>query len=219
MPRLRRQLEAICVAGPAPFDPTAVPALTRDPADDPIVFGALLAGSDFLISDDRDIVPDGTEHEYESTRVRARRAPPARRDLRPLHQPLVRARRLPMAAGGRRLACAGAPTTITVKGAQGDRPANPQVPRWRLHRGNRANGPSCSTSGALLGALRYVITGARQSQDRATSRSPAVDPQHEAQGTLRESGLLPRGTDPPPSRGLQPTRSRLGQSDRLPSER
>lgn len=64
VPRLRRQLEAICVAGPPPFDPTSAPALTRDPADDPIVLGALLAGSDLLISDDRDIVPNGIEHEY-----------------------------------------------------------------------------------------------------------------------------------------------------------
>lgn len=71
-PRLRRQLEAICVAGPPPFDSSAVPALTRDPADDPIVFGALLAGSDFLISDDRDIVPDGAEHEYEHREHRLR---------------------------------------------------------------------------------------------------------------------------------------------------
>lgn len=62
---LRRQIEAVCVAGPPPFEPTAVPAHTRDPADDAIVHGALLAGSDFLISDDRDIVPDGAEHTYE----------------------------------------------------------------------------------------------------------------------------------------------------------
>lgn len=71
-PRLRRQLEAICVTGPPPLDPANVPALTRDPTDDPIVFGALLAGSDFLISDDRDIVPDGAEHEYEHGEHRLR---------------------------------------------------------------------------------------------------------------------------------------------------
>jgi predicted nucleic acid-binding protein len=71
-PRLRRQLEAICVAGPSPFDPTKAPALTRDPTDDPIVFSALLAGSDFLISDDRDIVPNGTEHDYEHGEHRLR---------------------------------------------------------------------------------------------------------------------------------------------------
>lgn len=71
-PRLRRQLEAICVAGPPPFDPTNAPALTRDPTDDPIVFGALLTGSDFLISDDRDIVPNGTEHDYEHGEHRLR---------------------------------------------------------------------------------------------------------------------------------------------------
>jgi predicted nucleic acid-binding protein len=62
---LRRQIEVVCVVGPPPFDPTAVPAHTRDPADDAIVHRALLAGSDFLISDDRDIVPDGAEHLYD----------------------------------------------------------------------------------------------------------------------------------------------------------
>ncbi|HVP01423.1 MAG TPA: hypothetical protein VMT10_02540 [Solirubrobacteraceae bacterium] len=56
--RLRRQLQAICVAGPEPFAPTDAPALTRDPADDPIVYTALRVGADLLISDDRDIVPD-----------------------------------------------------------------------------------------------------------------------------------------------------------------
>ena len=48
-------------------DPADAPALTRDPADDPIVYTALRAGADLLISDDRDIVPDreaGT-HLYE----------------------------------------------------------------------------------------------------------------------------------------------------------
>jgi predicted nucleic acid-binding protein len=72
VPRLRRQLEAICVAGPPAFDPTGAPALTRDPTDDPIVLGALLAGSDFLISDDRDIVPDAAEHDYEHGEHRLR---------------------------------------------------------------------------------------------------------------------------------------------------
>jgi predicted nucleic acid-binding protein len=64
-PVLRRQFEAICVGGPAPLDPAPAPALTRDPADDAIVYTALLADADFLISDDRDIVPDGDEGSYE----------------------------------------------------------------------------------------------------------------------------------------------------------
>lgn len=53
------------MAGSPPFDAGASPALTRDPQDDPIVYSALLADADFLISDDRDIVPDGIEHYYE----------------------------------------------------------------------------------------------------------------------------------------------------------
>jgi predicted nucleic acid-binding protein len=65
IPALRRQVEALCVAGSPPFDPSDSPALTRDPQDDPIVFSALLADADFLISDDKDIVPDGIEHHYE----------------------------------------------------------------------------------------------------------------------------------------------------------
>ena len=69
-PVLRRQFEAICVGGPAPFDPGAAPALTRDPADDAIVYTALLADADFLISDDRHIVPDGEERSYDSAEHR-----------------------------------------------------------------------------------------------------------------------------------------------------
>jgi len=65
IPALRRQVEALCVAGSPPFDPGSSPALTRDPQDDPIVYAALLADAEFLISDDRDIVPDGVEHYYE----------------------------------------------------------------------------------------------------------------------------------------------------------
>ncbi len=41
---LRRQMEAICVAAPPPVPPDQIPAFTSDPDDDPIVFGALLAG-------------------------------------------------------------------------------------------------------------------------------------------------------------------------------
>lgn len=42
IPKLRRQLEAICAVGSPPFDPTGAPALTRDPEDDPVVYTALL---------------------------------------------------------------------------------------------------------------------------------------------------------------------------------
>jgi hypothetical protein len=45
---------------------TLIPAFTSDPDDDPIVFGALLAGADHLISDDKKhIVPQGEPREYE----------------------------------------------------------------------------------------------------------------------------------------------------------
>lgn len=53
----RRQVEAVCVAAEAAFDPAHVPALTPDPDDDLIVWTALTADADLLISDDRDIVP------------------------------------------------------------------------------------------------------------------------------------------------------------------
>lgn len=62
---LRRQMEAVCAAGSPPFNPAQAPTLTRDPHDDPIVYPALLARADYLISDDRDIVPDRHEHHYE----------------------------------------------------------------------------------------------------------------------------------------------------------
>lgn len=63
---LRRQMEAICVAAAPPFPPDQIPAFTSDPDDDPIVFGALLAGADYLISDDKKhIVPQGEPREYE----------------------------------------------------------------------------------------------------------------------------------------------------------
>lgn len=61
---LRRQCEAICVVGPTPFTADDVPTLTPDKKDDPIVYGALLADADYLISDDRHIVPDQNEHTY-----------------------------------------------------------------------------------------------------------------------------------------------------------
>jgi hypothetical protein len=65
VPVLRRQLEALCVAASPPFEARTSPALTRDPEDDPIVYGALLADADYVIADDKDIVPDGIEHHYE----------------------------------------------------------------------------------------------------------------------------------------------------------
>jgi hypothetical protein len=63
---LRRQMEAICVAAAPPFAPEQIPAFTPDPDDDAIVFGALLADADYLISDDKKhVVPSGEPHEYE----------------------------------------------------------------------------------------------------------------------------------------------------------
>lgn len=61
----RRQFAAICAVGAPVKMPMIFPALTRDPQDDPIVYGALLADCDFLISDDKDIVPNRLEREYE----------------------------------------------------------------------------------------------------------------------------------------------------------
>jgi predicted nucleic acid-binding protein len=65
IPKLRREAEAVCAAGCPPFDPRNAPALTRDPEDDPIVYTALLANCDLLISDDSDIVPDRESEPYE----------------------------------------------------------------------------------------------------------------------------------------------------------
>jgi predicted nucleic acid-binding protein len=65
IPRLRRQVEVVCVAGSPPFDPDAVPALTRDRKDDAILYTALLGDADLLISDDRDLVPDRHEQLWE----------------------------------------------------------------------------------------------------------------------------------------------------------
>ena len=62
---LRRQMEAICVAAAPPFPPEHIPAFTSDPDDDPIVYGALQADADFLISDDKHIVPHKEPREYE----------------------------------------------------------------------------------------------------------------------------------------------------------
>jgi predicted nucleic acid-binding protein len=62
---LRRRVGAICVAGSPSFNPDDLPSFTRDRKDDPIVYTALLGEADYLISDDRDIVPDGSEQAYE----------------------------------------------------------------------------------------------------------------------------------------------------------
>lgn len=73
--QLRRQVEAICIAGPPPFDPAAVPALTPDPTDDAIVYTALLVGADLIVSDDKHIVPrraNGAQvYEHDQRRVLA----------------------------------------------------------------------------------------------------------------------------------------------------
>ncbi len=62
---LRRQVETICVTASPPFDIAQAPQFTRDRKDDPIVYTALLGRADYLISDDHDIVLDGSEHVYE----------------------------------------------------------------------------------------------------------------------------------------------------------
>jgi predicted nucleic acid-binding protein len=72
---LRRQMEAVCVAAAPPLPPGEVPAFTRDPSDDPIVYGALLAGADYLVSDDKHIVPRGEPCEYEHDGRRLLAAP------------------------------------------------------------------------------------------------------------------------------------------------
>lgn len=71
----RRQVEAVCVAAEPVFDPAEVPALTTDPDDDLIVWTALNAGADLLISDDKDVVPDDADgarfYEHGENRVTA----------------------------------------------------------------------------------------------------------------------------------------------------
>jgi predicted nucleic acid-binding protein len=73
IPRLRRQLESVCVAGAPPFSPDAVPHLTRDRKDDAILYTALIGDADLLVSDDGDLVPDRHEQlwEYEDRLVTA----------------------------------------------------------------------------------------------------------------------------------------------------
>lgn len=63
IPGLRRQLQYVCVVGPPPIDPRhPIPQLTADPDDDPIVYGALLADTEVLVSDDKHIVGSGERH-------------------------------------------------------------------------------------------------------------------------------------------------------------
>jgi hypothetical protein len=65
IPRLRRQVQAVCVAGAPPLDAREdIPTFTRDPDDDPIVFSALRGDVDLLISDDKDVVPDRRSQTY-----------------------------------------------------------------------------------------------------------------------------------------------------------
>ncbi|MEX2447439.1 MAG: hypothetical protein WD404_01685 [Solirubrobacterales bacterium] len=65
IPPLRRQLEVVCTIGAPPFDRDAVPALTPDRKDDAILYTALLADADLLISDDKHLVPDRHEYHWE----------------------------------------------------------------------------------------------------------------------------------------------------------
>lgn len=55
----------MCVIAAPPFDSASAPALTADPKDDPILYTALLANADLLISDDKHLVPDGHEVGWE----------------------------------------------------------------------------------------------------------------------------------------------------------
>jgi predicted nucleic acid-binding protein len=65
IPLLRRQMEAVCVVAAPPFADAAVPALTADPKDDPILYTALVADADLLISSDKHLVPDRKEELWE----------------------------------------------------------------------------------------------------------------------------------------------------------
>jgi len=56
-PALLARLQSLCVHAAPPFDPTVIPAFTSDPKDDPVIYSALLAKADFVISDDKHIVP------------------------------------------------------------------------------------------------------------------------------------------------------------------
>lgn len=65
IPRLRRQMEVVCVAGAPPFDPDTVPALSPDRKDDPILHTALTSDAELLISEDKHLVPDRQEQFWE----------------------------------------------------------------------------------------------------------------------------------------------------------
>jgi predicted nucleic acid-binding protein len=65
IPPLRRQMEAVCVIAAPPFADSAVPSLTADPKDDPILYTALAADADLLISSDKHLVPDRKEELWE----------------------------------------------------------------------------------------------------------------------------------------------------------
>ena len=65
IPLLRRQMEAVCVIAAPPFADSAVPSLTADPKDDPILYTALVADADLLVSSDKHLVPDKKEEFWE----------------------------------------------------------------------------------------------------------------------------------------------------------
>ncbi|MBW8060682.1 MAG: PIN domain-containing protein [Solirubrobacterales bacterium] len=65
IPRLRRQLEVVCVVGAPTFNPSTVPTLTQDRKDDAILYTALIGDADLLISDDKHWIPDRHEHVWE----------------------------------------------------------------------------------------------------------------------------------------------------------
>ena len=65
VPLLRRQMEAVCAIAAPPFADSAVPVLTADPKDDPILYTALSANADLLISSDKHLVPDKKEELWE----------------------------------------------------------------------------------------------------------------------------------------------------------
>lgn len=72
---LRRQLLAISVTAPDPLYVEVIPTLTLDPEDDPILLDALRMQADYLISDDKHVVPkdaDGSiEYELAENRILA----------------------------------------------------------------------------------------------------------------------------------------------------
>lgn len=65
IPLLRRQIESVCVIAAPPFREAEVPVLTRDRKDDPMLWTALVADADLLISNDKHLVPDQHEELWE----------------------------------------------------------------------------------------------------------------------------------------------------------